>query len=128
MKDIAVGLLLSTATVLAPIKMVLLVTGILIFADLVTGIIAARKRKEEITSAGLRRTTTKSFIYLTSIIIGFLVETYMLEGFIPISKIIASLIGMTEMKSLLENLDDIKGTSLFKSLIDKLGSQNDERK
>lgn len=128
MKDIAVGLLLSTAAVLAPIKMVLLVTGILIFADLVTGVIAAKKRKEPITSAGLRRTITKVAIYNTAIILGFLAETYMLEGFLPISKIASSLIALVECKSLYENLDEIHGGGLFKDLINKLGSENDEKK
>lgn len=128
MKDMVVGLLLSTAAVFAPIKMVLLVTGVLIFADLVTGIIAARKRKEPITSAGLRRTVTKVFIYNAAIMLGFLAETYMLDGFLPISKIASSLIALVECKSLYENLDEIRGGNLFKSLIDKLGSVNDEKK
>ena len=128
MKEIAVGLLISTVAVLAPIKMVLLVTGILIFADLISGIIAAKKRGEEISSAGLRRTITKVAIYNAAIILGFLAETYMLDGFLPISKIASSLIALVECKSLYENLDEIRGGNLFKSLIDKLGSQNDERK
>ena len=58
MKDFITGLLVSTVAVFAPIKAVILVTGILIFADLFTGIMAARKKGEKITSAGLRRTTS----------------------------------------------------------------------
>ncbi len=127
MKDYITGLLISTLAVFAPIKAVLLVTGILIFADLITGIWAAKKKGQAITSAGLRRTVTKIFVYNAAIMIGFLAETYMLEGFIPISKIASGLIAVVEMASLLENLNVIHGSNIFKSLIEKLGSENDKK-
>ena len=128
MKDFVTGLLVSTVAVFAPIKMVILVTGILIFADLISGIIAAKKRGEEISSAGLRRTVTKVAVYNAAIMLGFLAETYMLDGFLPISKIASSLIALVECKSLYENLDEIQGGTMFRSLVDKLGSHNDEKK
>ena len=128
MKEYAIGLLLSTVAIFAPIKALLLVTGLLIFSDLVTGILAARKKKKKITSAGLRRTVTKIAIYNTAIILGFLTETYILDGFLPLSKIAAGLISVVELKSVLENLDAINGSSIFKTLIQKLGSVNDEDK
>jgi phage-related holin len=128
MKDFVVGLAVSTIAVFAPIKSVILVTGLLIFADLITGILAARKKKQPITSAGLRRTVTKIFVYNAAILLGFLAETYMLEGFIPISKIASGLIAVVEMASLLENLNIINGSPVFKALIQKLGSINDSDK
>lgn len=128
MKEYVVGLLLSTVAIFAPIKALLLVTGLLIFSDLVTGILAARKKKKKITSAGLRRTVTKIAIYNTAIILGFLTEAYILDGFLPLSKIAAGLISVVELKSVLENLDAINGSSIFKTLIQKLGSVNDEDK
>jgi predicted transcriptional regulator len=100
----------------------------MIAADLITGILAARARKEKISSAGLRRTFTKFSIYFAGIMLGFLAETFMLEGFIPVSKIAAGLIGVIEIKSILENLDTINGSSIFKTLIEKLGSINDKPK
>jgi phage-related holin len=126
MKDFVVGLAVSTLAVFAPIKSVILVTGLLIFADLITGILAARKKKQKITSAGLRRTVTKIFVYNAAILLGFLAETYMLDGFIPISKIASGLIAVVEMASLLENLNTINGSPIFKALIQKLGSINDK--
>lgn len=128
MKDYLTGTLISTLAVFAPIKAVILVTGILIFADLITGIWAAKKKGQKITSAGLRRTISKVLIYHTAILLGFLVEVYMLEGFIPISKIAAGLIGIVELTSVLENLNTINGNPIFKSLISKLGSINDDPK
>ncbi len=128
MKDYLIGLLLSTLAVFAPIKSVLLVTGVLIFSDLITGILAARKKKKKITSAGLRRTVTKVAIYNAAIMLGFLTEVYMLDGFLPISKIAAGLVSVVEIKSVLENLDVLNSSPIFKSLIDKLGSINDTSK
>lgn len=125
MKDWLFATMVSMAAIFAPAKALLIVTGILIFADLATGILAARKRGERIKSAALRRTITKCFVYESAILLGFLVETYMLDGFIPVSKISAGLISVVELKSILENLDVINGNPVFTSLIKKLGSIND---
>lgn len=118
-------LLLSTLAVLAPIKAILLVTGFLIFADLLSGVIAAKKRGETISSCGLRRTITKCLVYNLAVISGFLVEKYMLADIIPISKLISGIVSLVELKSILENLNTIYGNDIFKSLIKKLGSEND---
>jgi phage-related holin len=127
MKDYLIGLVVTTAAIFAPIKAIFLVTGILIFSDLILGIVAAKKRGETISSAGLRRTATKVFVYKAAIILGFLVETFMLEGFLPISKITAGLISVVELTSILENLNTINGSPVFKKLIEKLGSVNDRK-
>lgn len=121
-------LALSLLAVFAPIKAILIVTGFLILADLISGILAARKRKEVINSAGLRRSVTKCLVYNLAIISGFLVETYMLESVFPISKLIAGLISVVELKSILENLNTINGTDIFKTVLTQLGSQNDKGK
>lgn len=125
MKEWLMGLLVSTLAVFAPIKALLLVTGLLIFSDLISGILSARKKGQKISSAGLRRTVTKVMVYNAAIMLGFVTETYMLDGFLPLSKIAAGLISVVEMKSILENLDTINGNPIFKTLIDKLGSIND---
>jgi phage-related holin len=151
MKDYITGLLLSTLAIFAPIKALLLVTGILIFSDLISGILSARKKGQKISSAGMRRTVTKVAVYNAAIMLGFLTETYMLDGFLPLSKIAAGLISVVEFKSILENLDTINvlnigfplivsrlsilenldtinGNPIFKTLIEKLGSINDNKK
>jgi len=113
---------------LAPAKALLISVGFLILADLVTGIWAAVKRKEAIKSAALRRTISKMVIYNIAVISGFLVETYMLDSIMPVSKIVASVIGLVELKSILENCNTILGGDLFKMVISKLGSDNDALK
>lgn len=121
-------LLIAILAVFAPIKAVLLVTGFVIFVDLITGIMAARKRGEKITSAALRRTISKMVIYQTAILSGFLIETYLTGDLAPITKIVASVIGVTEGISIFENLNTLSNNKLFSDLLKKLGSKNDEKK
>lgn len=113
--------------IFAPVHAIMLVTGFLIFADLVTGIMAARKRGEKISSAAMRRTISKILVYQLVIMSGFLAETYMLNGLIPISKIAASIIGITELLSILENAEKVYGQPIFKKIIKILGSENDKK-
>lgn len=121
-------LVASVIAILAPAKALLISVGFLVMADLVTGIWAAHKRGEKIKSAAMRRTITKAVIYQVAVISGFLVETYMLENFFPVSKIIASVIGLVELTSILENANKILGQDLFKTVLAKLGSDNDSLK
>lgn len=125
--DLLKNLLVALAAVFAPIKAIIIVTGVLVFADLLTGILAARKKGQQITSAGLRRTVTKTTVYLSAVCLGFLVEKFMIDSILPISKIVSGIIGMVELKSLMENLNIIYGSDIFKTVIDKLGSINDKK-
>ena len=57
------------ASFIIPIKSFLIFTVFVVFADTVTGIMAAKKRGEEITSKGLYRTSQKCLVYLCGIMI-----------------------------------------------------------
>ena len=74
---------LAGIAALAPVHTVMIVVGILIFFDLFTGIWAACKRSEKISSAALRRTVSKMLIYQIAVMTAFLVENYLLGGLIP---------------------------------------------
>jgi len=111
---------------LLPIKATMMTVGFLIFLDLALGIWAARKRQEKISSAALRRTISKMIIYQLAVISGFLIEQYLLQGSLPIAKVVAGYIGIVELKSVLENSNVILGTDIFRMLIQKLGSKNDQ--
>lgn len=119
-------LLVASAAALAPIQTVLATVGILLLVDLVTGIWAAAKRKEKLSSAVMRRTISKMVVYQLAVISGFLLEHYILDGVIPISKIVAGVIGMVEFTSILENSNTIVGGNVFRSILRKLGSENDK--
>lgn len=118
---------LSILGVFAPIRPMLITAIILILADLITGLLASKKQKIPITSAGIRRTFAKFFLYISGICIGYISEVYLLDGFLAVSKIAAGLIAVVELKSFYENINIISGNNIFKSLVDKLGSANDVR-
>ena len=124
MKEWSLKILVAIIAALSPIKSVIIATGVVIFLDLITGVIRAYKAKEKIQSSVMRRTVTKFAVYQTAIISGFIIETY-LSPAIPITKLISSVIGLVEAKSILENLNEIYGTDIFKNLLNKLGSDND---
>lgn len=119
--------LIGIVAVLAPIHTMMITVLVLLSADTLTGIWAAIKRNEGINSAGLRRTITKAVMYMLALICGFICQKYLLADILPVVNIIASAVGVVELKSILENADSITGGSLFKSLIEKLGSVNDKK-
>lgn len=118
---------LSLLAVLAPIQTVLTTTFALILADTLFGVLAARKRKEPITSSGLRRTISKIVIYEAALICAYLCEHYLMSGSVPAVKLISGVIGLVELKSIVESLDELNGDPIFKTLISKLGSNNDDK-
>lgn len=116
--------LISICAVFAPIKAGLLTALVLIIADTITGVMAAHKRKEPITSAGLRRSISKLIVYELAILLGYLAEHYLMSDYLPATKIISGMVGAVELKSVLENLDALGGGGLLRTIIDKLGSDN----
>lgn len=123
-KEYVFALLTALVGIFAPIKEVLATVMVLILLDLATGIYAAHKRGESINSSAIRRTVSKIFVYETAIIAGFLAQAYLVKDLIPVASLIGSVVGLVELKSVLENLNSISGTDLLKSVIDKLGSSN----
>jgi hypothetical protein len=124
MKSFLTNLLVSAAAALAPIKPVMITVGILIVSDLITGIWAARKRGETITSAALGRTVSKMVVYQTAVVTGFLLQRYLLADAMPIVNIVGGVIGLVEFKSFIENSNVIVGRDIMAEIIKKLGSKN----
>lgn len=127
MKHYLEGLLLASIAVFAPIKAVLITTFVLVAIDLVTGILAARKRGEPITSRGFKRTVGKFFMYETAVCVAFLVEQYLTGDLLPINKLVAAMIGLTELKSILENMDVIQGSSMFDSILRRVTQTQEQQ-
>lgn len=120
------AVLVSVLAVFAPIQSMIITVAVLIGTDLVFGIIAAYKQSVPISSSAIRRTVSKSVIYMVAVCLGYLVEHYLMGDILPVSKLVAGTIGLVEMKSILENSDIINGGSVFKALVAKLGSENDK--
>jgi uncharacterized membrane protein len=99
-----------------PIKHFLIFTIFVVFADTVTGIIAAKKRGEKITSKGLYRTSQKVVVYFCGIMIfhGASV-TFGLPSQIVYS--VSFLISFTELYSVSENIKSITGVNLATTIL-----------
>jgi uncharacterized membrane protein len=94
-----------------PIKGFLIFTIFVVFADTVTGIMAARKRGEEITSKGLYRTSQKVVTYFCGIMIFHGASiTFQLPSQITYS--VSFIIAATELFSISENIKSITGTNI----------------
>lgn len=99
-----------------PIKHFLIFTIFVVFADTVTGIMAARKRNEAITSKGLYRTSQKVVVYFVGIMIfhGASV-TFGLPSQIVYS--VSFLIAFTELYSISENIKSITGVNIGTAIL-----------
>lgn len=118
---------ITIIAILAPIQALLASVGFLIICDAITGVWASLKRKEKITSAGLRRTVSKMLLFQLAVITGFIVEQYVISNTIPIAKIVATAITFSELTSILENTAQITGKDIFSELLKKIGSKNDNK-
>lgn len=118
--SIAKGLALSLIALIAPLQTTVLATLALSAIDLMTGLLASKKRGEPITSSGLKRTAMKSILYPLAILIAHVTALYLTGPDIPLVKIVAGYIGLVELKSSLENMDIILGGNTFRVLIDRL--------
>jgi phage-related holin len=105
--------------ILMPIHSTLIAISVLVVADLITGLWAAKREKQPITSSGLKKTIAKTLAYQTTIIVAFVMETYLLSD-IPVVKVIAGLIAVTEGKSFLENMHRITGIDFWSEILKKI--------
>ena len=94
-----------------PIQHFLIFTIFVVFSDTVTGIMAARKRGEAITSKGLYRTSQKIVTYFCGIMIFHGASiTFGLPSQITYS--VSFIIAATELFSISENIKSITGTNI----------------
>lgn len=104
---------------LAPVQILMIATGALVLFDMITGIAKALKGKQKVSSNRMRHTITKGLAYQVAILTGFLLDTVMGLDMVA-SRVIAGVVCVVEAKSVLENVETITGTSIWKALIDKL--------
>lgn len=113
------ALLLNTIfPFLFPIREFLILTIALVACDTITGIMAAKRRKEPITSRGIRRTVEK----ITAYFIAILCAEGMRVTFIPeisIPYFVAFIIAIAEFKSNIENVEHISGINIWQQIMDK---------
>jgi len=98
-----------------PIKTFVIATLLLVFADLITGIAAARKREELVHSKGLRRTVTKFSMYTISIFGAHSIQGVYFPDF-PMVFTISAYISVTEFWSVLENVGTVTNTNVLEAV------------
>ena len=79
-----------------------------------------------IESAGIKRSVAKITLYLIGAIMAFIAETWLTGPVIPCVKVVTGLVGVTELKSCLEHLDNLGGGQLFKQAISALAPGHDK--
>lgn len=125
MKDYLEAAAISLWAVFAPIKAVMGATGALIFVDLATGLWAAKKSGQPITSKGISRTIAKIVLYECALAVSYIVHQYMTGDLLPADKLVAGLIGLVELKSILENMNIINGSPVFAAIVNRAISAQD---
>lgn len=118
-------ILLSLFTFLSPVKELVLIVGFLVIADTILGVYNnCIKKKQKFTSRRFSAFITKTLIYQLAIILGFTIDTFLLNEltklFISVefitTKLLALSIYLTEIKSLEENFKSITGIDLWINL------------
>ena len=117
MKQYLLYLSVAIISIFTPVIPMLLTIGALIVVDFLVGLYRAFKMKEQITSRKMGNTISKMFLYQLTIISLFLFETYILVGILPVTKIGAALISITELKSIDESVEKMTGVGVFKKLV-----------
>lgn len=110
-------LLAATSIMFTPIAPALVWLGVFVFFDLITGLYKAKKANRPITSKGLGNTIIKMLMYSITLIACHVMDVVFLKGValpFKISQAMAGIIGITEFKSILENVGAVLGMDLWK--------------
>lgn len=118
--ELVLQMLALVGVVLMPVKTLMLATGVLVFADMVLGIWAAVKAGRKITSTRLGRTISKSVAYQLAILAAFAMDKVLGNDDVLIAKAVAALIGLTEGKSISENLEAVTGLNFWEVVVSKI--------
>ena len=106
-----------------PISGILLMIGVLIVIDTITGIWKAKKLGEKITSRKLSSIISKLALYEVTVIMFFLIDKFILNDIIltffsvpfMLTKIVALVLASIEVMSINENYKVVKGIDLWQS-------------
>ena len=106
-----------------PISGILIMIGVLISIDTITGIWKAKKLGEKITSRKLSAIISKLALYEITVIMFFLIDQFILNDIIltffsvpfMLTKVVALVLSSIEVMSINENYKIVKGIDLWQS-------------
>ena len=107
-----------------PISGILIMIGVLIVIDTITGIWKANKIGEKITSRKLSSIISKLALYEVTVIMFFLIDQFILNEIVltffsvpfMLTKIVALVLSSIEVMSINENYKVVKGIDLWQSM------------
>lgn len=105
--------------IFTPIIPLILTILSLVAVDFILAIYKAwKKDPKSITSRKMSNTIGKILVYTLTILSLFLLETYILGPVLPVTKIVAVLISLVELKSIDETFKALLGYSFYNKLVD----------
>lgn len=113
------GLVTWFAKFVFPIRDFLAIVVALVICDLITGIIAAKKRKESIQAVRMEDTVRKLVLYFIAILLSEGMKATFVPPF-PITYVTALAISVTEFKSNIENIEFATNTKVWMYLKEHL--------
>ena len=107
-----------------PISGILIMIGVLISIDTITGIWKAKKLGDKITSRKLSAIISKLALYEITVIMFFLIDKFILNDIIltffsvpfMLTKVVALVLASIEVMSINENYKIVKGIDLWQSM------------
>jgi hypothetical protein len=108
-------------TLLAPIKVFMVLVGLFIFLDTCFGVWAAKQQKKPLRSSKLARFISKLFVYNTVVITAYILDVNLLGEFfllflsipLAITKITVIALVVNEVYSIDEKVVNVKGYGLW---------------
>ena len=114
-------------SIFAPVIPLILTVLFLVVVDFILGVYRAyRTDPKSVTSRKMSNTIGKILIYISTILALFLLEKYILDSILPITKMVVALISFVEIKSIDESFKLLLGYSFYDKLIEvvKRGTSN----
>jgi phage-related holin len=105
-------LLMMVFTILTPIYPVMITILILIIIDFISGVYAALRKHERISSKKIGNTVAKIILLNLGVLSSYLVETYIVPE-IPFVKVTAGFVALIELTSILENINKATGVNII---------------
>jgi phage-related holin len=135
-ETVVVGLFSLVGAFFAPVGSFIGVAFTLVIFDYFTGVQAAKKREEKLTSRGHFRSIQKFVMYSIAIISAELIRKVFFDGlflleYLRLTYFVALLIVITEFRSNIENIEAITGAKIWGKLIERFpalgGKLNDKK-
>ena len=110
--DFIIKFLIWFVAILVPLYDVAGALIILIIIDLATGIIASVKNKVKFQWKKIENTFTKVIIYSLILLAGWVIESKIMPA-IPLMRLVAGFLALTELRSILGNFKNIFGLDMW---------------